>query len=291
MKISLALDNYCTHGCWYCCDNTTHKRKDDSYIDCVGVEEYLRLILRLADCTVNYRINGGEPFENPYIREITDGILKAGHNITFLTNLLHIDNVRDVCVKEQVQMEASFHLSRYSEAQIYQWSECFVRACKVSHSMDIIIVLTPEVVSNKKLPGHIEWIKKTGEYNDCKINIIYQELYTKDYPAAYTEDEKNIIRQWIDVDSFIKAARVLYLKGENCNYMTENLDVHRDGTISRCSSGYPGHRETLLKTTMRVKEGFTPCVYDKCLCPIRGIRGSLDLNKISFSEYCKKMNL
>lgn len=290
MIISLALDNYCTHGCWYCCDNTTNKKHQDAYIDLVGVDKYLRMVLELANGNiVNYRINGGEPFENSYIKEVTTGILEKGHNITFLTNLTHIDNVVDACIKEQVQMEASFHLSRYSESQINNYKKYFYVATTISNKISVVIVLTPEVINNEKLNGYVNWFKQTGENNNCEVDFIYQELYNDKYPSAYTQDEKDKILEIgnTEIDNLIKINRVLYLKGMNCTYMVENIDVHRNGTISRCSAGFPGLREHLINSKLKVTKGYAPCSYEKCLCIPRGIKGCLDQNGISLTKYLK----
>jgi organic radical activating enzyme len=307
--IALFLHHFCTHQCWYCCSGPMYNNPRTAFIDEIGSDIYIKKVLGLADGKIcEYRINGGEPFESPHCGNVSKAILEAGHYITYLSNLTHIDKVYDICLpyKDKIRFEASFHLGAYirqnSERKIQKYiNEYFVKACEMSYEIQVVIVLTPDVLADNRLELYKETLLYLGSENNCKVTFCMQELYltevvnaggvsiTRDYPRAYNTAQKKRILELggSDIDSLQKINKELILKGWDCFYMNRMIDVHANGEVSRCNSGVPYHRERLMDTSMRISDGYSPCSYDGCRCITRGEIACLLPNGVSLNEYCK----
>jgi organic radical activating enzyme len=314
--IALNLHRFCSHGCWYCSDGHNNPLMNDKscIIDTMGVNNYIEKILELAKVTTHFRINGGEPFEGKYIVEITKAILQKGHLISFLTNLTHVDIVYDICLpyKNRVRMEASFHIGAYLKRQQPEvfidkfLNDYFVKATQISYKTDIVIVLTKDVLYYDKLYEALDKIKEIGKSNDCNVKLVFQEMYGNDtingklesFPRAYTEEDRQKIvelnhhydnpnYQLSDINTITKVNRELKLKGQDCFYMNRILDIHYNGRITRCNSGFPPQSENLETTQLTLSNDFSPCVYDVCSCIYRGIIACLTPNGITLDDYMK----
>jgi organic radical activating enzyme len=317
--ISLALNGYCSHGCWYCCDSASIGRKS-GIVDVLGPELYISKVLEFTDkLKTDFRINGGEPFENKNIIPVSLGVLNEGHDITFLSNLTCISNVFGSLktYKKQIRFEASFHLAQYlnenNQIKIDNYLNIyFPKATIMSRAIQVIIVLTEDVLNCKELPVYLQILKDTGEKNNCEVTFCMQELYAsvtigygafiviRKYPGAYTEKDKiRIVElkreyqtpdfEYEDIEALCKINRVLYLKGRDCFNMNRMIDVHMDGKVSRCYSGYPYRKEDLMLTKIRLSDRYSPCVYDSCRCVIRGEKSCLLPNNKTLKEYNQKL--
>jgi len=317
--IALALHKFCSHQCWYCCDGHKNPQYGDklSIIDSMGVDNYIKKILELAKVTTHYRINGGEPFENKYIKEISFAILNEGHFISFLSNLTHVDNVYETCLpnKKQVRMEASFHLGAYlrdkTPVRLNNYlNDYFIKATQISYKTDIVLVLSRDVLNYSYLYYTLDKMKEIGKSNDCDVQFAFQEMYGMDiineksesFPTAYDQEDKEKIvalnryykdpnYQFTQIEAVAAVNRVLKLKGWDCFYMKRILDISSEGRVMRCNSGFPAEYEDLETTQYTLNDESAPCIYDSCNCIGRGIKACLTPNGVTLEDYVKNNNI
>lgn len=321
--IGLALSDFCSHKCWYCCNGKPYNGKKTGIIDSLGVEKYSKCILKMSnENIVEYRIYGNEPTEHPNFKDLVKVILDNGHFLTILTNGTNSDVIESSFSgfsKEyisRVKMEMSFHLGVYakdsSDIRLKKYFNVhFPKALLYCKSIVLIIPLSPNILVFDSFIKNVNILIEMANSANVDMQIIPTEFYgsffKKQYPKDYSDGEKKVIQNIMEkynyekvfskfdknsVSDLCKMNKGLYLKGMPCYFVNNFLRISSSGDVSCCGSGIPNKIIGEITDNILLPKKYEPfpCPYDVCVCPLHGTRGCLDPNEVSYSDYFLELN-
>jgi organic radical activating enzyme len=305
----------CTHRCWYCVSGAPVTAPLKSIVDEMGADKYIEKILILSGgklCT--YRISGGEPMEHPAFYQILIALLRAGHDVDIVSNLLYGEDVlKDELFqyRNQINFEISYHLGQYlldkDGEREDKWWRSYTLACKYGHSIRPITPMTAAILSSD-CEVKFDRIYKYAKSHDCKCEMNIMELYAStnegEYPKAYTKEQRDRLwqlrtRYYEDkptresIDTITEINRVLFLRGLKCFYMNRLIYVLADGRIIICGSGRPDITEqhiTAPFSNAKISDYPEPCAFETCNCVSKGEIACLNPHGITYEKYLEYIN-
>jgi hypothetical protein len=281
----------------------------------MGVDAYIAKVLALSGgklCT--YRISGGEPMEHPAFYQILLSILKAGHDVDIVSNLLYGEDVLQpelLQYRAQINFEISYHLGQYlldadSEREAKWWSS-YRLACKHGKSIRPITPMTAAVLASdceSRFDELYTCAKNAG--CECEMNIMELYAFTNEgeYPKAYTKEQRDRLWQLRtkyykekptrqSIDTITEINRALFLKGMPCFYMSRLMYVLADGRVIICGSGRPDIEEQHITGAFnraKISDYPEPCAFETCNCVSKGELACLNPHGISYEKYLEYLN-
>jgi len=236
--IEMFLFDTCTHKCAYChyaesgkvLDGSQMKPyRDPAFIDQI-VGFFIRRTTKFEKWTIN--LTGGEPLLMPNLRRFVDVIGEHGNRVAYNTALLVGEShpgyqylLESVCHTEYIM--ASFHPE--AEAIEDRYFSRLEELKKAGHSVIMRFV------------GHPARLHRLDELaarcRDLDIAIHATTLFSPEYPAAYTAQEKaEIMRHATSLSQIIQ------------------IEGGIDTAATRCTAG-----SALISVDMRTGE-ITPCI-------------------------------
>jgi len=292
--IQFALNDYCSHRCWYCISAPTWEGSKTGYIDKIGLDKYFDFLMGFTQGhTCTFRFGGQEPTEHPLFYPLLLKLLATEHYIEVITNGLKLEDILTdeiIQYKNKIKWEMSYHLGMYifdySSSREDKWNGSFIKAVKCG-SVQLVIPMTPGLLRDElNLDDLFNTLRDAG---DVTFELI--EFYYKDYPRAYTQEEK---QRWFElrneyqepismeeIESIININRVMYLKGMPCYYMNRIVNIMYDGSTRLCGAGFPPK----IGAGFKIKNHASPCDYDSCNCISLGYENCLKPLGMNYTDY------
>lgn len=268
-KISFSWDIHwrCNYRCPYC---WWHGRWEElsrhNYYP--GIDQLIRVWKRIYQhygC-VHIEISGGEPMLYPEFPEFLSNAVKY-HTIGINTNLS--DNVEAI-VKKVKDNKVALRFNTTFHPLFADFDE-FVEKLSLLEKSNFSVG-----VSYLAWPGQIEDIPKYRENFQAKgyrlsILTFWGKLNHKDYPASYTQIEKEIISPNLGKRSGEEfQIKPVITEGKLCKAGHTYATVHPDGKALRCGGGSWEREDSplgnIFDEEFRLLDEAMPCTSRYCPC-------------------------
>lgn len=253
----------CNYRCSYC---WWHRKWGDLSLNnrYLPVSELIGAWARIYDIygQASIDILGGEPFLYPDFTEIIRE-LSAMHRVNINTNLsCSVEDLLSKCDPSRIKINPTFHpmFARFEE---------FLGKAKAlkeaGFTRGITYLAYPPQL--RQLDPYRMAFKKEGI--GFAVLSFWGEYKGQDYPAAYTEEEKQIINPQLAQrggENF-QTRPISSPRGKLCYAGCLYACIHPDGAATRC--GGCCSREVLgnfFQSDFKLLEGPLPCQSDSCPC-------------------------
>jgi MoaA/NifB/PqqE/SkfB family radical SAM enzyme len=271
-KIVWNLNQLCNYRCSYCFFPPEVLAREHEAVGKYSIEH----ISRSFDDTGRewlVMISGGEPFIYKDFVPLMK-LLTRKHHIQLTTNLSRpsvyqfadeIDPARVMIVS------ASFHVTEREsrgEWTIKDYIDKYLYLKKRGFLVLANYVTYPPLLP--RMRSDFQRLRDAGVDNITTLTF-RGEFEGRQYPQAYTEEEKALITE-LAVDKYLEDAvsHGLYFQGRFCDAGFRYLQMNPDGLLHRCCSILTEHGN-LFEGTARFEEGPTPCTVVLCQDACMGV--------------------
>ncbi len=209
---------------------------------------------------VKIEIVGGEPFIYPNFIELVKKLSDI-HLVKVTTNLSgDIECFAKEINPNRVDMDLNFHI-------LFIDLETVIRKAlilkKTGFNGGVCYLAYPPQMYNIKYLS--ERFKKEGI--NFALAAFWGEYNKKQYPYAYTEEEKELMRPFLgDIDRVTYHLNAEIPKGKLCNAGYRYANIQADGKVVRCGSLWNKSIGNLLDENFRLLDSPLPCEADFCPC-------------------------
>jgi MoaA/NifB/PqqE/SkfB family radical SAM enzyme len=232
--INVDITYFCNYHCEYCYQGI---KKCQKHISDTVYENIFKFLSTLKE-TFTVHLIGGEPYLYPRFFEMSERVVKMGHNVSLTTNFSTPQNII-----EKFLAVTDGHLTAY----------------------EISILLT-QIKDMEEFYSKLEWLKSRIEYSKIKIfcvatndnfekvrqiksrvknlglKLTIQRMFddNDEYAEYNREIEKYFLEEKADDDgidvplSFIKSKNKFNVYGKACHTGTKFFKVLIDGEVMRC---------------------------------------------------------
>jgi hypothetical protein len=258
MELIVQIPNVCNLRCPYCYGN--HSEGPSDLID---LDIWLPGLLNIPGWPHVWLFGYGEPTVDPGCIEIAKQLLERGDTVGFITNLTNgIEKINGMQCYEKFRLCTSYHPHYWDIDSFIQEYDKYVESgfnCGV-----VQIVGYPPYINYLE-----EWkAKLEGKYT---LILAFDGVYNgKDYPASYTDKEKEIVYGIISSSQNVEIEQVQiriaggWKKSRKCRVGMDYMFITNAGVGSMCSlTGYD---------LGNIRDGITPltelitCNRESCTC-------------------------
>lgn len=209
---------------------------------------------------VRIEIVGGEPFIYPDFIELVKR-LSYIHSVKVTTNLSgNIKQFIKEISPERVDLDLNFHML-FIDLEIVIEKTLLLK--KAGFKAGICFLAYPPQIK------HIERLRKrfTDEGINFALAAFWGEHDEKQYPAAYTKEEKEMLRFSMgDVDRAIYHIEGISPKGKLCNAGYNYADIQGNGNVVRCAQLGNKSIGNITDKDFSLFEGPLACESEICPC-------------------------
>lgn len=256
----------CNYRCPYCWwdGKWTFLSVKNRYL---SVEEIMRPWLRVYNMYGRAHIDilGGEPFVYPNFAELIRELSKL-HTITITTNLFcDIEPIVKVWDSSKVKINPTFH-PMFANLEEFRKK---AKALKEEGFTQNITYLAYPPQINK-----LNYYKDIFQEDNLQFSILtfWGKYNSRDYPDAYTEDEKMTISPNIaqrNNENF-QLSPIKSFRGKSCYAGCRYACIHPDGETFRCggsgAGGFPEMIGNFFDKDFKLLDGPIPCPSAICPC-------------------------
>lgn len=203
-------------------------------------------------------ISGGEPFIYPRFLELLKKLVQM-HKVEVCTNLsFDVNKITEEFSPDRLILHPSFH-------PYFADLDEFIEKLKILKSSGWL--LGPIIVAYPPLLSKITYFKE--RFKERGIDVFIQPFVgryeDKEYPQAYTSDERRGLYGLVDTDLTKCQLQGLNPKGALCSAGSRYFRVHPDGSIFRCAAAGKvlGRIED---KNFKLLGGAFPCEAEFCIC-------------------------
>jgi molybdenum cofactor biosynthesis enzyme MoaA len=205
-------------------------------------------------------IVGGEPFIYPNFIELVKR-LSSLHLIKITSNLSgNVERFVQEVSPERVELDLNFHILFIDLETVIKKTLILKKAgfkggiCYLAYP--------PQMHKIKSLSERFQ-----KEDINFALAAFWGEYNGKKYPAAYTDEEKEIMRPFLgDVDRIIYHLNAQSPKGKLCNAGYTYADIQADGKVVRCAQLGDKAMGNITDENFKLLEKALPCESDSCPC-------------------------
>lgn len=268
------LNQACQFDCSYCfrAGVDRFRRREHPAVGRYAPEQ-IAAAFRATGRTWRIHLSGGEPFLYPDFVGLARA-LSAEHELSINTNLAGpgLDRFLAQVPGERVhRLRASLHL----EERLRRFGGCesfvadVLKCQRAGFRIRVEFVAHP--ASLAQLPPLREQLRKAG-VSDFKVKLFRGRFGGKNYPAAYTGKERQVM-----ADAGMTEREQAILRGAggywrrlcDSGYRAFRMDV--EGNLTRCDSVEKSYGN-LLAGTADFETGPTLCPALRCNCPYQGLK-------------------
>ena len=262
-RISFAWDIHykCNFRCPYCWffDNWAKQTKRNLYLK---PQEWMVPWKRIFDRygAVRIAVTGGEPFIYPNFIELIKE-LSLLHIVKITTNMSgNIENfVREIS-PTKVYLDLNFHPAFVKDVGD------FIRKTKILHNAGFdagvcYLAYPPQLKM-------LDFYKKRFEEHGIRFALaaFWGKYQGKQYPAAYTSEEKEIIKPFLgDMSRIDYHLNSMSPKGKICNAGHKYANIQGDGKVVRCAQYADEPMGNIMDIDFHLFDAPLPC--EKNICP------------------------
>ena len=262
-KVKFAWDIHykCNFRCPYCWFYKDWARLGERSLY-LGPEEWMSHWRRIYDRYGETKIEivGGEPFIYPDFIELIKK-LSSLHLIKVTTNLSgNIEQFAKEVDPERVELDLNFHVLFIDLETVIKKTLILKRA---GFKGGICYLAYPPQMHKIKDLG--ERFRKEGI--NFALAAFWGEHGGKQYPGAYTQEEKEMMRPFIgDIDRIAYHLNSQSPKGKLCNAGYRYADIQADGNVVRCAPLGNKSIGNITDKNFRLLDKPCSCDSDSCPC-------------------------
>ncbi|MFA6092755.1 MAG: radical SAM protein [Elusimicrobiota bacterium] len=257
----------CGYRCSYCWWEMEDKWKELASLHrLLSPEQWAKVWGRVRERSGQARIDvlGGEPLDYPRAGELL-AALSAMHRLVVTTNLSPAKTELGLLLErlspERVHFYASFHPE---SAKLEEFREKLDLLRERGFEPGVLFVAWPPF-----LPRLSE-IRAAFAGNPFSLMVFNGKHDGREYPAAYTPEERAIIHEGLGPDAGSGGDRMgeRATRGKLCHAGRVYANVKADGRVFRCGQDAFGHEPlgNIFEESFRLHETPQPCPYERCLC-------------------------
>lgn len=262
-KIKFAWDIHykCNFRCPYCWFYREWERleKRNLYLN---PDEWMRHWGRVYDIYGEVKIDivGGEPFMYPDFKELVKK-LSSIHKVKVTTNLSgDVEAFVKEINPERVELDLNFHILFIDLETVIKKSLILKKA---GFKSGVCYLAYPPQMDNIKSLS--ERFEKAGI--NFALAAFWGEYNGKDYPYAYTDKEKEMMRPYLgSIDRVSYHLNAESPRGKLCNAGHRYADIQADGNVVRCSPLAHKSIGNITDEGFRLLDNANPCEADICPC-------------------------
>lgn len=232
-------------------------------------------------------LSGGEPFLYPNFLELTKELTKKQYLLinTNLTTKNVFDFADSINPEKIIGIHTAIHilereknkegLKNYLEKILYLQNKGF--------NIFLSYVAYPSLL--QRMEKDFDFFKSNG-INRITSKYFFGEYQGKNYPAAYTEEEKNLIQKYlsedVDLDTNLNYSSFL---GQYCDAGRKYIFMDISGNLFRCTSLIKKSYGNFFENKMKMDLQAQICTAKKCICSFEGILSSKNIHAGFFEKF------
>lgn len=260
--ISFAWDIHykCNFRCPYCWffDNWARQTKRNLYFT---PRQWLAIWKKIFDRygQVRIAITGGEPFLYPDFIELVRE-LSSLHIIKVTTNMSgDIDRFVKEVSPARVYLDLNFHPAFVRD------TDEFIRKTRLLHDSGFdagvcYLAYPPQL-------GMLDFYRRRFQDSSVRFALaaFWGRYQGKQYPASYTDEEKEMIRPFLgDINRIDYHLNSASPKGKTCNAGHKYANIQGDGRVVRCAQYADEPMGNIIESEFRLFDRPLPCGKDFC---------------------------